>query len=233
MIFTTAKRSMSMTTFKTRSKTLSRAFLATLLATATTVAPLTAQGAGIPTFDASNLAQAIVQVENQARQIKTMRDQLRATTGNARLGVLLNDPNVQKALAKYNPKGISLAELASGNYDKELRKIADRIAKDQANAQNADPKAQLAQATLVNYAKTQVILKDLQTLSDDTKKIANQINQTTDASSKADLANTLMAHNTQIQIALAKFEMSMKQLEQAEKQAREIADRSSMDRLLR
>lgn len=211
-----------MTMQKNPLKTLSRAFLATLLATATLVAPLTAQGAGIPTFDASNLAQAIAQVENQARQIKTMRDQLRATTGNARLGVLLNDPNVQKALAKYNPKGISLADLASGNYDKELKRIADRIAKDQAsNAQN-DPKVQLAQATLINYAQTEVVLKDLQKLSDKAGKIASQINSTTDASSKADLANTLLANNAQIQIELAKFEVKMKQLEQAEKQAREM-----------
>lgn len=211
-----------MTMQKTPLKTLSRAFLATLLATATLVAPLTAQGAGIPTFDASNLAQAIAQVENQARQIKALRDQLRATTGNARLGVLLNDPNVQKALEKYNPKGISLSELASGNYDKELKRIADRIARDQAsNAQN-DPKVQLAQATLINYAQTEVVLKDLQKLSDKAGKIASQINSTTDASSKADLANTLLANNAQIQIELAKFEVKMKQLEQAEKQAREM-----------
>lgn len=211
-----------MTMQKIPLKTLSRAFLATLLATATLVAPLTAQGAGIPTFDASNLAQAIAQVENQARQIKTMRDQLRATTGNARLGVLLNDPNVQKALEKYNPKGISLADLASGNYDKELKRIADRIARDQAsNAQN-DPKVQLAQATLINYAQTEVVLKDLNKLSQRAENIARQINQTTDASSKADLANTLLANNAQIQIELAKFEVKMKQLEQAEKQAREM-----------
>lgn len=211
-----------MTMQKIPLKTLSRAFLATLLATATLVAPLTAQGAGIPTFDASNLAQAIAQVENQARQIKTMRDQLRATTGNTRLGVLLNDPNVQKALEKYNPKGISLADLASGNYDKELKRIADRIARDQAsNAQN-DPKVQLAQATLINYAQTEVVLKDLNKLSQRAENIARQINQTTDASSKADLANTLLANNAQIQIELAKFEVKMKQLEQAEKQAREM-----------
>ncbi|MFL1732981.1 type IV secretion system protein [Moraxella oculi] len=211
-----------MTMQKTPLKTLSRAFVATLLATATLVAPLTAQGAGIPTFDASNLAQAIAQVENQARQIKTMRDQLRATTGNARLGVLLNDPNVQKALAKYNPKGISLADLASGNYDKELKRIADRIAKDQANAQNADPKAQLAQATLINYAQTEVVLNDLEKLSNRAETIARQINQTTDASSKADLTNTLLANNAQIQIELAKFDIAMKQLEQREKQAEKL-----------
>ena len=211
-----------MTMQKIPLKTLSRAFLATLLATATLVAPLTAQGAGIPTFDASNLAQAIAQVENQARQIKTMRDQLRATTGNARLGVLLNDPNVQKALEKYNPKGISLADLASGNYDKELKRIADRIVRDQANNAQNDPKVQLAQATLINYAQTEVVLKDLNKLSQRAENIARQINQTTDASSKADLANTLLANNAQIQIELAKFEVKMKQLEQAEKQAREM-----------
>lgn len=216
-----------MQAFKTRSKMLSRAFCATILATATLVAPLTAQGAGIPVIDASNLAQTIAQVANQVKQIKTLRDQLRATTGNARLGVLLNDPNVQKMLAKYNPKGISLADLASGNYDKELQRVANRIAIDEANLKNADPKVQLAQATLLNYAQTEVVLRDLEKLSQKAERIAKEINRTTDASSKADLANTLLANNSQIQIQIAKFEIAMKQLEQREKQAKAIADKAS------
>lgn len=192
-----------------------------------------AHSAGVPVFDGANVAQAISQVQNQIKQIENLRNQLQAVTGNARLGVLLNDPNVQKVLGKYVPQGISVADLASGNYDKTLEQVAKRIEADIKRQQGAtDPQAQLAQATLLNYAQVEQSLTDLSTLAKSAQNTANQINLTTDASSKADLANTLMAQKTQIDLAIAQINLKMKQMEMLERQAREIAEASSFNRLL-
>lgn len=186
-----------------------------------------AYSAGVPVFDGANVAQAISQVQNQIKQIENLRSQLKAVTGNAGLGVLLNDPNVQKALGKYVPNGVSLTDLTSGNYDKVLAQVAKRIEADiQRQRVVTDPKAQFAQATLLNYAQVEQSLTDLATFSRSAQNTANQINLTTDASSKADLANTLMAQKTQIDLAIAQINIKMKQMEMFEKQAREIATQS-------
>lgn len=182
-----------------------------------------AHSAGVPVFDGANVAQAISQVQNQIKQIENLRNQLQAVTGNARFGVLLNDPNVQKVLGKYVPQGISVADLASGNYDKTLEQVAKRIEADIKRQQGAtDPQAQLAQATLLNYAQVEQSLTDLSTLAKSAQNTANQINLTTDASSKADLANTLMAQKTQIDITIAQINLKMKQMEMLEKQSEKI-----------
>lgn len=193
-----------------------------------------AHSAGVPVFDGANVAQAISQVQNQIKQIENLRNQLQAVTGNARLGVLLNDPNVQKALGKYVPQGISVVDLASGNYDRVLQQIAKRIEADlkKQGQSSTDPKFELAQATLLNYAQVEQSLTDLSTLAKSAQNTANQINLTTDASSKADLANTLMAQKTQIDLAIAQINLKMKQMEMLERQAREIAEASSFNRLL-
>lgn len=177
----------------------------------------------VPVIDPTAIAQAVKQVQNQIKQIENLRNQLKAVTGNARLGVLLNDPNVQRALGKYTPKGISLSDLASGNYDRTLQQIAKRIEQDmKKQQQSADPKVQLAQATLLNYAQVEQSITDLDKLAKQSAKIANQINATTDASSKADLANTLSANNSQIQIAIAQINLKMKQMEMLEKRAQRL-----------
>lgn len=205
-------------------KAISAFFLLTALGSSTV-----AHSAGVPVFDGANVAQAISQVQNQIKQIENLRNQLQAVTGNARLGVLLNDPNVQKALGKYVPQGISVMDLASGNYDRVLQQIAKRIEADlkKQGQSSTDPKTQLAQATLLNYAQVEQSLTDLSTLAKSAQNTANQINLTTDASSKADLANTLMAQKTQIDIAIAQINLKMKQMEMLERQAKQVADKAS------
>ena len=194
------------------------------------VAPMTAQAGGVPVFDGANVAQAISQVNNQVKQIENMRNQLKSVTGNARIGVLLNDPTVASALAKYTPKGVSLADLADGNYDKALQTIVNRMQNDIKNgAKPKDPKVALAQAELMNMASVERSMNTLTALTNRTQSIANQINATTDVSSKADLANTLQANNSQIQIAIAQANLQLRQMEMLEKQAQKVADKASAD----
>lgn len=197
-----------------------------------TLSPM-AHATGIPVFDGANVAQAVSQIMNQIKQIESMKNQLQAVTGNARLGVLLNDPIVAKQLAKYTPKGINLADLADGKYDKSLQQIAKRIEADMNNSKTKqDPKVALAQAQLMNMAQLEDSINYLTALSKQSERIANQINMTTDAGSKADLANTLSANSSQIQIAIAQTELKMKQMEQLEKRAKEAKEANSFNKLL-
>lgn len=182
------------------------------------IAPM-ANAGGIPTFDGANVAQAITQVQNQIKQIENLRNQLQAVTGNARLGVLLNDPTVNQALSKYT-KGVNLGDLASGRYDKALQDIASKLEKEMKTAQkNQDPKVQLAKAQIMSMANVQKSMDYLEQLEQRTSNIIGQINATTDASSKADLANTLSANSQQIQIATARIQLGIKQMEMNEKHA--------------
>lgn len=197
-------------------KTLKQLAIVACVATAT----VTAQAGGVPTFDATNVAQSVKQIQNQIKQIENLRDQLKSATGNARLGVLLNDPTVSRALAKYTPKGVNLKDLADGNYDRTLQSIAKRIEDDiKKGNQNQDPKTVLAQAQIMNMASIEQSMNTLNALANQTQRIANQINSTTDVASKADLANTLQANSSQIQIAIAQFDLKLKQMEMLEKQA--------------
>lgn len=189
--------------------------------------------AGIPVIDPSNLAQSVSQVMNQIKQIENMRNQLQAVTGNARLGVLLNDPMVARELAKYTPKGVNLADLADGRYDSTLQGIAKRIeAEMKQGNKNQDPKVMVAKAQLMNIAQLEESMNYLNSLSQQSQRIANQINLTTDAGSKADLANTLSANSSQIQIAIAQANIKMKQMEMLERQAKQVSEKNSFNKLL-
>lgn len=183
-----------------------------------------AHSAGIPTFDASNVAQSVAQVQNQIKQIENMRHQLQSATGNARLGILLNDPTVSKYLSKYTPQGISLKDLADGNYDRTLQQIAKRIENDMKQGNKpADPKAQVAQAQVMNMANLEYSMNKLAALGKRSKDINDNINATTDLSSKADLANLLQANATQINVEIAKINLGLKQMEMLEEQAERVA----------
>lgn len=189
--------------------------------------------AGIPVIDPSNLAQSVSQVMNQIKQIENMRNQLQAVTGNARLGVLLNDPMVARELAKYTPKGVNLADLADGRYDSTLQGIAKRIeAEMKQGNKKQDPKVMVAKAQVMNMAQLEESMNYLNSLSQQSQRIANQINLTTDAGSKADLANTLSANSSQIQIAIAQANIKMKQMEMLERQAKQVSEKNSFNKLL-
>lgn len=197
------------------------------------IAPV-AQAGGIPTFDGANIAQAVAQVQNQIKQIENMRNQLQAVTGNARLGVLLNDPLVAKELAKYTPKGVNLGDLADGRYDSTLQGIAKRIeAEMKQGNKNQDPKVTVAKAQVMTLAQLEDSMNYLNSLSKQSQRISNQINMTTDAGSKADLANTLSANASQIQIAIAQTNVKLKQMEMLEKQAKQVATQNYGEKMFK
>lgn len=63
------------------------------------VASANAFAQGIPTMDGVGSSQRLVQIQNMIQQIQQMKSQLKAITGNANLGMILNNP----ALHAYLP----------------------------------------------------------------------------------------------------------------------------------
>lgn len=102
------------------------AVIASLALLATTVQTK----AGVPVIDATAIAQAIVQVENQVRQIENMRAQLKAMTDNGNYAALLDNPAIRQQLNKYLPKGYTdIFEAARRGDLSALNKVVEAMKK--------------------------------------------------------------------------------------------------------
>ena len=182
----------------------------------------TAQAAGVPVIDAGSIAQAITQVQNQVNQIQTARDQLRSLTGNSMLGQILNDPNTRKLLNQHLPKGYSDVYQAMERGDLgALQTVYEGVVADEKRKRTQGTgKERLASTMLLNKAQTTAMMGSLNQRSNNIQSLINQINLTTDASSKADLANRLTAEQNMISLDMNKMQVAMKISEQNEALAR-------------
>jgi type IV secretion system protein VirB5 len=182
----------------------------------------TAQAAGVPVIDAGSIAQAITQVQNQVNQIQKARDQLRSLTGNSMLGQILNDPNTRKLLNQHLPKGYSDVYQAMERGDLgALQTVYEGVVADEKRKRTQGTgKERLASTMLLNKAQTTAMMGSLNQRSNNIQSLLNQINLTTDASSKADLANRLTAEQNMISLDMNKMQVAMKISEQNEALAR-------------
>lgn len=179
--------------------------------------------AGIPVIDAGSIAQAVLQVNEAKKRYDTLRNQFKASTGNAGLGLLVNDPTVKKALNQYMPQGYGdLNKAISNGNIGALQGLLNNVKANEAQLKGKG-KERLAATMLVNQAQLDGLLKTLDTRSNKVDGIVNQINGTTDLSSKADLANTLSGEQALINTEMNKMSILMKQMDMqqrlAEKQA--------------
>lgn len=145
---------------------------------------------GVPVVDVGSIAQAVIQVQEAKKRYETLKQQFQASTGNAQLGVLLNDDNVRNAINK------STQSIGS------IQSVNDSLANSKA-----------LMSTL-----------DLRTKKID--QLINQINSTTDLSSKADLANTLSGQQAMVNAEMNKMAVLMKQMDQQEKVAEQQASKT-------
>lgn len=182
----------------------------------------TAQAAGVPVIDAGSIAQAITQVQNQVNQIQKARDQLRSLTGNSMLGQILNDPNTRKLLNQHLPKGYTDVYQAMERGDLgALQRVYEGVVKDEKNRRTQGTgKERLASTMLLNKAQTTAMMDSLNQRGNNIQSLIDQINLTTDASSKADLANRLTAEQNMISLDMNKMQVAMKISEQNEALAR-------------
>lgn len=196
------------------------AFIASL---ALLVTAVPAQAAGVPVIDASAIAQAVVQVENQIRQIEQLHAQVKAITDNGNYAGLLDDPSVRTMLNKYLPSGYTDVFDAARRGDvKALEKVIAMVEAEERNAQTAQTGKARAQA---NMLKSRAQLKlGMDAMAQDVQRvrnIMNQINRTQNAAQKADLTNTLISQSAMIQANAATLNIMMQQAQADEKIARE------------
>lgn len=171
---------------------------------------------GIPVFDASTFAQAVLtvqkmqtQIQNQLQQYQQMQQQYQALTGSRNLGDILNNP----ALRQYLPANwqSTYDQIKNGNLSPAAQAIlnAEKLAGGLSGAQRylnslATNKAMSLQA----FQQTQNELNNLQSLM-------RQINQTQDPKAAADLQNRIAAEQAIIQNQQAQLGLAS-QLQQAE-----------------
>lgn len=143
--------------------------------------------AGVPVIDAGSIAQAVIQVQEAKKRYETLKQQFQASTGNAQLGMLLNDNNIRSAI---NQSTQNISSIQSVNDSLQSTK------------------------NLINTL-------DLRTQKID--QLLDQINNTTDLSSKADLANTLAGQQAIVEADTNRMNVLMKQMDQQEKVAEQQA----------
>ncbi|MPW90467.1 type IV secretion system protein [Moraxella catarrhalis] len=179
--------------------------------------------AGVPVFDVGAIAQAIVQVENQVRQIEQLHTQIKAITDNGNYAGLLDDPSVRTALNRYLPNGYSdvfdaVRRGDIGALDKVV-KIAEAEERKAQSAQSGKARAQAA----VLRTKAQLKL-GMDAMAQDVARVKNimqQINRTQNPAQKADLTNTLTAQSAMIQANAATMNIMLQQAQQEERVARQ------------
>lgn len=188
--------------------------------------------AGVPVVDAGSIAQAILQVQEAKKRYDTLRQQFQAATGNAKMAVLVNDPTVKKALDQYMPKGYSNVTQAVANGDiGALQGLLNNVKANEAKLQGKG-KERLAATMLVNQAQVEGLLKTLDMRGSKVDNIVSQINNTTDLSSKADLANTLAGEQALINTEMNRMSILMKQMDMQERIAEKQAVTESKKALM-
>lgn len=145
---------------------------------------------GVPVVDVGSIAQAVIQVEEAKKRYETLKQQFQASTGNARLGMLLNDDNVRSAINK-NTQDVG-----------SIQSVNDSL------------------------ASTKALMSTLDLRTKKIDQLINQINNTTDLSSKADLGNTLAGQQAMVNADMNKMAVLMKQMDQQEKVAEQQASKN-------
>lgn len=182
---------------------------------------------GVPVFDGANVAQAIAQVQNQVRQIESMRQQIRAITDNGNYADLLNNPYLRQQLNKYLPKGYTdIVQAVQKGDAGALQSAYEQVQRAEAQKRSSMTGAErvkIAQAT--QEAQMIVMMKGLDTRSNSLQNLVNQINRTQNTAQKQDLMNTLQAEQAMIQIDLGKMQIMLQMAEQQ----RRSAERQAVD----
>lgn len=191
---------------------------------------------------ANQLAQTANQAAQSIEQIAEIRLTIKALTGNSELGQVLNDPTTRRTLNQYLPVGYDdVYQLinngtGSGPDFAALQTVYERVtAEEVANRANTNVtgRTRLAATMLLNKAQMDVMMSSLNQRSANMQGLINQINSTTDASSKADLANRLQAEQGMISIDMNKMQIAMATQKQNEALANRQVQRESVKRFNR
>lgn len=190
------------------------------LALITVLTTTTQSGAGVPVFDAANVAQAISQVQNQIRQIEQMRRQIRAITDNGNYAQLLDNPQLRKALNRYLPSQYNdIFEAARRGDLGALRQVVEKAKQREQRAKDQQTGAErVAAVRFLSEAQLEVGYDRLQKRGQALDSLIGQINMTTNPAQKADLTNSLVAQSALINTEIGQIQLQM-QVAQRQEQA--------------
>jgi type IV secretion system protein VirB5 len=158
--------------------------------------------AGIPVFDAANLARAIEQVTAWAKQFQQMEQQHAAVTGSRGLGSVNNNPEL-KNVVPIDAAQIYSAVVENGSQGltqeaQQIRnetKIYNCEGREGIYAKNCNAKLAMNPQDLA-YAKNALMLTSERV--NQIQSLMNQINATNDPKSIAELHARLQAETTQV-----------------------------------
>lgn len=178
----------------------------------------------VPVIDATAIAQAVSQVNNQVQQIYQLQAQIKAATDNGNFAGLADNPLIRKELNKYLPaKYNDVFEAARSGDLGSLQGLIDK-AQAQYNADKSTKNAlTLAKARQFQAdAQINVGYQQLNALAKSMNDMVNTINTTTNVAQKQDLTNTINAKSALINTKIGQLQLAMKQAERAEKRADNI-----------
>lgn len=174
----------------------------------------TANAAGIPVLDVSNLGQAILMVQNLKAQIDQLRSQYDALTGNRGLGMILNN----QMLRNYLPdQWQSIYDQVKGGSLQGISNTALQISRAEGLLGDAPTSGQKRYFDVIAANKAMAIEAYNATLGrlNNIQALMQQSNLTQDPAAKADLQNRWAAEYTMVQNEQTRLNL-MAQLQQTE-----------------
>lgn len=163
---------------------------------------------GIPTFDGAAVAQAIqqgirmkTQIDNQIKQLKELKSQIKALTGNRNLGEFAKNAALDQVPDEW--KGI---------YD-SIKSLDTKTltGKDRYKSSNS------VDALIDSYKTAAKAVQDTGERFKVIEQLARKINETQDAKAAADLQNRISVEQSRVENTQVMLDMAMKMAEQQEK----------------
>lgn len=178
----------------------------------------------VPVIDATAIAQAVNQVNNQVQQIYQLQAQIKAATDNGNFASLADNPLIREQLNKYLPARYNdVFEAARAGDLGSIQGLIDK-AEAQYNADRTTKNAlTLAKARQFQAdAQLNIGYQQLNEMARNVSDMVNTINTTTNVAQKQDLTNTINAKTALINTKIGQLQLAMKQAERAEKRADNI-----------
>ncbi|MCA7912054.1 MULTISPECIES: type IV secretion system protein [Burkholderia] len=193
-------------------KTYRRIIQAAVVSIALAAAPLS-HAQGIPTIDMSQVAQAILTVQQLKAQYDQIVTQVQMIKGNRGLGLIFNNPELRNYLPD---EWKSVYDMANAGRLGGISGVANEILRQEGMTTGFTAGASRYNTTLAsNKAMAQqaydAVIKRLQNI----QSLMQQSDMTQDPAAKADLANRFLAENAQIQTEQTRLAL-MDRLQQIE-----------------
>lgn len=201
------------------------------------LASVNATAAGVPVIDASNLAQAVAQVENSIQQINQLQKTYNSVRGATNIGGLLNDSGVRSALNQYLPKRYNdvYQAMQSGDLGALTQVYNGVIANEKTNRDNKEVtgKQRLAASMMLSKANMQAMMNGLNQREANVTTLMDAIQRTPDPKQKQDLANRLAGEQAAINVDMNKMQVMLAMNAQNEKLAQQQAMTETRKKLLK